>query len=237
MARLGVIHRHLRRTGRLGMTGGEDGRLLQRAVGRRTPLRNDDHVGTRHIFGMKPDIPSAGGFQRQPVVLQVVAPDQNAKTVVRNEFQRTERGGRFLFSTLDAQIASGGQFLPQFAEFPPGGGTGKRVKHRVEILQFLFTLPDLVGKDLLGGLGLAVFLIIFLRILRCRKRRIQRDGERGTVRIIIIDQFRRRGTPGNGVQVGIDQIRVNAFLLPLGGTAPVLHADVRACVPCGRWRW
>ena len=47
----GIVHRHLHAVRRLGVGGGEDGRLLQRPVGRCLSLGENDDMRAGDIFG------------------------------------------------------------------------------------------------------------------------------------------------------------------------------------------
>ena len=99
---------------------------------------------------------------------------------------------------------------------------GQRVKHRIDVGQLLFACGDLFGQYLLGGLRLAVLLVVFLRVRRSGQRRIQRHRDGGASRIVVIDQFRLTRALGNRVQIGVDEIAVQAALLAFGGLAQLL---------------
>ena len=171
---------------------------------------------------MHPNVAAARGFGGQPVILQVVAPHQDQKAVIRHKLHRLGGGRRLLPAAAAPQIPARRQLFPQFGQIAIGVRAGQRVKHRIDVGQLLFACGDLFGQYLLGGLRLAVLLVVFLRVRRSGQRRIQRHRDGGASRIVVIDQFRLTRALGNRVQIGVDEIAVQAALLAFGGLAQLL---------------
>ena len=81
---------------------------------------------------------------------------------------------------------------------------------------------DQLAQLLLGGVGLAVLAVVFLRVLGRGLARVERDGDFGLVFVVEIDK--RRGTVAllQRIEVGIDEVAVNFPLFPVGAVGQLL---------------
>ena len=91
----------------------------------------------------------------------------------------------------------------------------ERVRHRFEVGKLVFARGDQFRQFLFGGFCLAVFLVVFLRIFVGRQRGVGGDAQ-GIVIIIIIDYIVKRRALLQAVEVGGDQLRLDAQLLAVG---------------------
>ena len=208
------------------MERGEDRRLFEGGRGRRFAPGDYQHMGTRNVFGMHPDIPAPRHFGGQAVVLDVVAADEDLEPVIRAEGEGPHGGRRLLPAPLEPQIPAGGQFLPELGELPHTARPGKRVEHGIDIPQFLFSGGDLFREDGFRGAGLAVVLIIFLRVRGRGEGGVEGNPDHPAFRIEIINQLGRGRALWDDGQVGVDKVGPDAFFLPPPGPCqlpPLIH--------------
>ena len=132
-------------------------------------ITDNDCMGAWDIFGVEPNIPSAGFFEGELVVLHVIASDQNGEAIVRQVTFGFELEFLSFFRSISfmAEVTLFGKLGSDGGQFVVGLCTGECVKDRVDIDGFLLTLCDQLAQFLFGGIGFAIFPVILLRVL-CR---------------------------------------------------------------------
>ena len=83
-----VVHGDLRGSARAAVVGCDHGGLFDRRRRDLAPIGADDHVGAGDLLRVQPQVAAFRGLERQAVVLQVVAADQDAESVRRAVFER-----------------------------------------------------------------------------------------------------------------------------------------------------
>ena len=189
-------------------------------------------MAARLLLDMEPQVGAVGGFERQAVILQVVAPAQDGIAVAGTVAQRRERTAPAAMQRLlpagngAFQVALLQQLLPNFQQLSFGGGAAQRLLHRFDVGDLLLALGDQAAEHRFGVGGLAVFIIILLHVAAGGKPGVQRNGN-GRVGlgggVILAGECRHALL--QAVQVGGKQVAVKAQLLPAGAFFQLLQPD------------
>ena len=166
---------------------------------------------------MEPPVAAGGNFEGNHFVLEVIFSNVHVKAVRRKVVQRLCGLLLFLSSrrSVMAEIAVVFQFLPDFLQILFVAGDLQRCRNALEMLHIRFCALDPLLQRFCGALKLVVTVKIFLCVLCCSHRRIQRN--RGGFVVIIIDCFQFLRSRCQTVSISIQQFSVNAIFLPLFG--------------------
>ena len=172
-----------------------------------------NHVGTRDVLGVQPDVIFVGGFQSQLVVLAVIPSHQNPCSVRCCILHGRQRLGRFALAPQQAQITLLRQLRTQLFQIVLIFRTAQRIQHAVQIHQFLPSLGNLLRQDLLRRACFLIRLIIALGVLRRRQTDIQRNVYCGTLRLVEVLQNGFCVALVQTVEVGGDQVCLSAVVI------------------------
>ena len=190
------------------MQHGQFGGFLPGRVRDIAPLAHDDGVAAGGFLHMEPQVLAAGGVQRELVVLQVVAADQNLEAVAGTVAQEIGRFLALVALLVVFEIALALELGADLVERLLAGGGVDLIEHGREILDLSLAFYQQLLQHGVGGLLLFVVLEILLRVFVGAKARVQPDGDRlaGVVifhRGLAVALFQRP-------EVGLQQLAVQA---------------------------
>ena len=119
-------------------------------------------MGAVYLLGVEPQVPLLRILRRQPVVLPVVAPHQDAQPAAGPELPGLAGPLEgLLFPTLGAEIAAVGQFGANVIEILLGLGLRQLLQNTLQVLQFSTGSGQLLCEVFFRGLGLCIFFEVF----------------------------------------------------------------------------
>ena len=197
-----------------GIIGRQTGCLLKSAVGKFFRVSDfHHHMGTGHLFGMKPPVISRGEFESQFIVLVIILAHIHMKAVTA-DIGVGPAGDFLLFcGTLSADIAALGEFLLDLGQVffvqrdVQGGGYG------FQMVDFGFDFFGQLPQRFISPFHLSVFIEIFCGIFRGGQSGIQRDGNRFAG--IIIHCFQGLCTRQGMITVSVEKFPVKTVGFPL----------------------
>ena len=158
----------------------------------------------------------------EPVVLAVVPADADNKAVGRFEAHRRQSLWRLSLGVLLADIALLGKLLAQLGYLAFGLGAGERLVDAVEVDYLLLALHYQLFQLALGGVELAVFGEIFLRVFLRGKAFIKRYLDFGKVVVIVICDSAPAHSLDKSADICHYQIAVDAQFIPVGAVEQLL---------------
>ena len=197
----------------LGIVGGKSCGLLEGAVWHLGSFCLQDHMGTGNLFGVEPPVVPVGEFEGKLVVLEVVFPHIDMKTVAAHIVEGLTGDFYFFGAALSADIAALDQLLTDLHQIFLLHGDVQSGKDGFQMFDLFTDLNGQFRQRFIGSFELSVFIKIFLCVFLRRQGVVQRNRD-GLVGIII-ERLHGFGLRLHVVAVGVDQFAVNLVLVPL----------------------
>ena len=211
----------------LGIVGRQLGRLGDRHIaGFVLAGAVDNHMAAVNFLRVEPQVVLFRRFQRQLVVLPVVAAHIDGVALVGLEHHGLGRLLlHLLFAAAALEVAAVGQFRPDIGNvlFPLGPAQGIEDAAKIGVL--LLALFNEPRQHLFGVLGLGVVLVELGGVLLGRQGGRQWDVDFLHVRVVEIHRRQTGLATGDGVEVGRDDIAQLPQPFPVIGGGQLLPLD------------